>query len=41
MPEEIAKVIYFLTDSDSSSITGQNVVADGGASAVLSLEVGI
>lgn len=40
MPDEIAKVIYFLGDNDSSSyITGQSIVADGGALAQLSTEV--
>lgn len=40
MPGEIAKVIYFLGDNESSSyITGQSIVADGGALAQLSTEV--
>jgi NAD(P)-dependent dehydrogenase (short-subunit alcohol dehydrogenase family) len=38
-PEEIARVIYFLTDSSQSGyITGQSIVADGGALARLSSE---
>jgi len=38
-PEEIARVIYFLADSKQSSyITGQSLVADGGALAHLSIE---
>ncbi len=38
-PEEIASVIYFLADDTQSSfITGQPVVADGGATARLSTE---
>jgi NAD(P)-dependent dehydrogenase (short-subunit alcohol dehydrogenase family) len=38
-PEEIARVIYFLADSSQSSyITGQSLVADGGVLARLSSE---
>jgi len=38
-PHEIATVIYFLADSTQSSyMTGQSVVVDGGASARLSTE---
>lgn len=38
-PEEIARVIYFLADPKQSSyITGQSLVADGGALARLSIE---
>ncbi|MEX2144231.1 MAG: SDR family oxidoreductase, partial [Anaerolineales bacterium] len=38
-PAEIAKVIYFLADSTQSSyITGQSIVADGGVLARLSSE---
>lgn len=38
-PEEIARVIYFLADNEQSSyITGQSLVADGGALAHLSTE---
>ena len=38
-PEEIARVIFFLTDSHQSSyITGQSIVADGGVLARLSSE---
>jgi glucose 1-dehydrogenase len=38
-PQEIARVIYFLADSQQSSyITGQSIVADGGALARLSTE---
>lgn len=38
-PEEIAKVIYFLADGEQSGyITGQSLVADGGALARLSTE---
>ncbi|PKP61707.1 NAD(P)-dependent oxidoreductase [Candidatus Atribacteria bacterium HGW-Atribacteria-1] len=39
-PEEIAKAIYFLADNNESSfITGQSLVVDGGAIAQLSTEV--
>jgi NAD(P)-dependent dehydrogenase (short-subunit alcohol dehydrogenase family) len=38
-PEEIARIIYFLADGDQSAyITGQSLVADGGALAKLSTE---
>lgn len=38
-PEEIARIIYFLADSvQSGYITGQSIVADGGALARLSTE---
>ncbi|HDD62611.1 MAG TPA: SDR family oxidoreductase, partial [Chloroflexi bacterium] len=38
-PEEIARAIYFLADRDESSfITGQPLVVDGGATAKLSTE---
>jgi glucose 1-dehydrogenase len=38
-PEEIAQVIYFLSDSEQSSfITGQAMIVDGGATARLSTE---
>ena len=38
-PEEIARIIYFLADSKQSGyITGQSIVADGGALARLSTE---
>ncbi len=38
-PDEIARVIYFLADSHQSGyITGQSIVADGGALARLSTE---
>jgi NAD(P)-dependent dehydrogenase (short-subunit alcohol dehydrogenase family) len=38
-PEEIAKAIYFLADnSQSSFMTGQALVVDGGATARLSTE---
>lgn len=38
-PEEIARAIYFLADNDESSfITGQSLVIDGGATARLSTE---
>ena len=36
-PKDIASVIYFLCDKDTSSfMTGQEVVVDGGVSATLS-----
>ncbi len=39
LPEEIGSVIYFLADNNQSSfITGQALVADGGATARLSTE---
>lgn len=38
-PEEIARAIYFLADSDQSSfMTGQSLIIDGGATARLSTE---
>ncbi|HEX7973844.1 MAG TPA: SDR family oxidoreductase [Anaerolineales bacterium] len=38
-PEEIARAIYFLADSSQSSfITGQGLIVDGGATARLSTE---
>ncbi len=38
-PDEIARIIYFLADSQQSGyITGQSIVADGGALARLSTE---
>ena len=38
-PEEIAKAIYFLTDNNQSSfMSGQALVVDGGATARLSTE---
>lgn len=38
-PDEIARIIYFLADSEQSGyITGQSIVADGGALARLSTE---
>lgn len=38
-PEEIASAIYFLSDEDQSSfITGQSLIVDGGATARLSTE---
>jgi len=38
-PEEIARAIYFLADEDQSSfITGQSLIIDGGATARLSTE---
>jgi NAD(P)-dependent dehydrogenase (short-subunit alcohol dehydrogenase family) len=38
-PEEIARAIYFLADNDESSfITGQPLVIDGGATSRLSTE---
>ena len=38
-PEEIARIIGFLATPPSSAITGQTIIADGGASLVLSTEV--
>jgi NAD(P)-dependent dehydrogenase (short-subunit alcohol dehydrogenase family) len=39
-PDEIANLIYFLSDNTKSAfITGQSFVADGGALAQLSTEV--
>jgi NAD(P)-dependent dehydrogenase (short-subunit alcohol dehydrogenase family) len=39
LPSEIARVILFLADNDQSSfITGQSIIADGGALARLSTE---
>lgn len=39
MPSEIAHAIYFLADDDQSSfMTGQSIVVDGGATAKLSTE---
>jgi NAD(P)-dependent dehydrogenase (short-subunit alcohol dehydrogenase family) len=39
LPEEISRTIYFLADQDESSfITGQPLVIDGGATARLSTE---
>lgn len=39
LPEEIAHAIYFLADENQSSfITGQSIVVDGGATAKLSTE---
>jgi NAD(P)-dependent dehydrogenase (short-subunit alcohol dehydrogenase family) len=37
-PEEIARIIFFLVGKDASFITGQRIVADGGALARLSTE---
>ena len=37
-PAEIARVIYFLAGKDASFITGQRIIADGGALARLSTE---
>jgi NAD(P)-dependent dehydrogenase (short-subunit alcohol dehydrogenase family) len=38
-PEEIARAVYFLADDEQSSfITGQSLIVDGGASARLSTE---
>jgi NAD(P)-dependent dehydrogenase (short-subunit alcohol dehydrogenase family) len=39
LPEEIASAIYFLADNEQSSfMTGQALVVDGGATACLSTE---
>jgi len=39
LPEEIARAIYFLADSTQSSfMTGQALIVDGGATARLSTE---
>lgn len=39
IPEEVAHAIYFLADNDQSSfMTGQSIVVDGGATARLSTE---
>jgi len=39
-PTEIGRLIYFLADNEQSSfVTGQSFVADGGALAQLSTEV--
>ena len=37
-PEEIARIIYFLASEEASFISGQRIVADGGAMARLSNE---
>jgi NAD(P)-dependent dehydrogenase (short-subunit alcohol dehydrogenase family) len=37
-PDEIARIIYFLAGDQSSFITGQRIIADGGALARLSTE---
>ncbi|HNM38371.1 MAG TPA: SDR family oxidoreductase, partial [Anaerolineales bacterium] len=38
-PEEIAHAIYFLADNEQSSfMTGQSIIVDGGATARLSTE---
>jgi NAD(P)-dependent dehydrogenase (short-subunit alcohol dehydrogenase family) len=39
MPEEIAEMILFLADNQKSAfMTGQSIIADGGATARLSTE---
>jgi len=38
-PEEIGRAIYFLADTEQSSfMTGQSIIVDGGATARLSTE---
>ncbi len=37
-PEEIGQTILFLSDCQSSFITGQSIIVDGGATARLSTE---